>query len=171
MSRHDEIDPDKIEAEPGRPKADDERSQLNLRLALDRAAAAEEQRLNDGAPIRPTSKQLWQLASRLYEGRRGRDRLFNDQLLGEPAWDMLLALYCFPRRGIFLGVTSLSHAANVSPSTGSRWQSLLLEEGLIERGPDVSDTRVQLVRLSEAGKTLMNEYLTRLFYCDGKSSH
>ena len=78
---------------------------------------------------------------------------------------MLLALYCLPTRGITLGVTSLGHAANVPPSTGTRWQKLLLDEGLIQRGSHVSDARQQLVGLTAKGRMLMERYLIRLFYC------
>lgn len=93
--------------------------------------------------------------------------MFNDDLFGEPGWDMLLALYGLPNRGIILGVTSLSHAANVPPTTGLRWQKLLLSEGLIERGPPVNDSRLMLLRLSDKGRMLMEKYLIRLFYCEG----
>ena len=93
--------------------------------------------------------------------------MFEEKLFGEPAWDMLLALYGLPHRGVFLGVTSLGHAANVAPTTGLRWQKLLTKQELIERGPYVRDTRRQLVRLSNKGRILMERYLIRLFYCEG----
>jgi DNA-binding MarR family transcriptional regulator len=79
---------------------------------------------------------------------------------------MLLAHYGLPSRGVCLGVTSLGHAANVPPTTGLRWQILLTQEGMIERGPDVRDSRKQLVRLTAKGRKLMDKYLVRLFYCE-----
>jgi DNA-binding MarR family transcriptional regulator len=69
-----------------------------------------------------------------------------------------------------LGVTSLSHAANVVPTTGLRWQKVLFEEGLIERGPHVRDSRQQLVRLTDKGRRMMEKYLIRLFYCTGSET-
>jgi DNA-binding MarR family transcriptional regulator len=96
-----------------------------------------------------------------------RDRMLDQELFGEPAWDMLLALYCLPSRGICLGVTSLSHAANVPETTGWRCQKLLLERGLIRRGPHVHDARQQLVGLTGKGKQLLETYLIRIFNADG----
>jgi DNA-binding MarR family transcriptional regulator len=90
--------------------------------------------------------------------------MFNGHLFGEPAWDMLLALYCLPARGEILAVTSLSYAADTAESTGHRWQATLMNEGLIEKGPDILHGTRQLVRLSPKGRTLLENYLTRLFY-------
>lgn len=145
---------------------DDDQLQIDLRLGLDEVAAAEVEKLRQSPRRRPTERELENLASKLYDARRGRDRMFRKKLFGEPAWDMLLALYFFPRRGHFLGVMSLGHAANIPPTTGLRWQGLLEQQGLIERGPVEPGTRQQLVRLTELGRDMMSEYLTRLYYCD-----
>jgi DNA-binding MarR family transcriptional regulator len=167
MSRQDKLNPPKIEIGSAATPPDDDRLQISRRLGLDEVAAAEEERLRKTPRRRPTRRELSQLALQLYDARRGRDRMFNDDLFGEPGWDMLLALYGLPNRGIILGVTSLSHAANVPPTTGLRWQKLLLSEGLIERGPPVNDSRLMLLRLSDKGRILMEKYLIRLFYCEG----
>jgi len=164
VSRQDKLTPPAIDDVPREAPMDDDLLQIDLRLGLDEVAAAEEEKLRKG-PRRPTRRQLGQLAGKLYDARRGRDRVFNDQLFGEPAWDMLLALYCLPIRGIPLCVTSLAYAANVPPSTGTRWLELLLDRGLIKRGPHPSDGRQQLVGLSHKGRMLMERYLIRLFYC------
>jgi len=170
VSRQDRLNPPLIDNVLRGGPVDDDRLQIDVRLGLDRVAAAEEEKLRSGSRRRPTRRELTQLASKLYEARRGRDRVFDDNLFGEPAWDMLLALYCLPPRGIVLTATSLGYAANVPPSTGTRWQKLLLEQGLIKRGPDISDGRQQLVGLSETGRMLMERYLIRLFYCQGTES-
>ena len=175
MSGHDKFDPPKIKDEQS-PEPGDDRLQIDLRLGLDAVAAAEEEQLRHAPPEPPGKYELIDLASKLYDARRGRDRMFSkelsgeSELFGEPAWDMLLALFCFPSRGILLGVTSLSHAAHVPPATGLRWQKLLEQEDLIERGPRVPDSRVQLVGLSATGRTLMERYLTRLFHCQGSAA-
>ena len=166
MSRQDKLNPPEIDS--GTPVApiDADWLQIELRLGLDEIAAAEEERLRHAPRRRPTRHQLAHLALKLYDARRGRDRIFGDQLFGEPAWDMLLALYGLPSRGVCLGVTSLGHAANVPPTTGLRWQILLTQEGMIERGPHVRDRRKQLVRLTAKGRNLMDKYLVRIFYCE-----
>ena len=167
MSRQDNFNPPGIDDVLPALPVDDDRRQINVRLGLDKVAAAEEEKLRQSPRRRPTRRELAQLAYKLYEARRGRDRLFEDKLFGEPAWDMLLALYCLPVQGIALTATSLAYSANVAPSTGTRWQKLLLGRGLIKRGPDVSDGRQQLVALTDLGRNLMERYLIRLFYCQG----
>jgi DNA-binding MarR family transcriptional regulator len=165
VSRQDKLKlPETDSVSPEAP-VDDGLLQIHQRLGLDKVAAAEEEKLRNRPRRRPTRRELTQLASRLYDARRGRDRLFADKLFGEPAWDMLLALYCLPARGEILTVTSLVYAANVAPSSANRWQKLLYGRGLIKRGPDLSDGRQQLVGLSDKGRVLMERYLIRLFYC------
>ncbi|HEY0628676.1 MAG TPA: hypothetical protein VGD23_05050 [Sphingomicrobium sp.] len=80
---------------------------------------------------------------------------------------MLLALYHMPHRGEVLTVSALSIAADVPATTGLRWQKTLLEEGLLHRWPHLVDGRQQLVGLTQQGRMLMEEYLTRLFFCQG----
>ena len=165
LSRQDNLQPPRNEDERPAAPAGDIRLQIEIRLGLDEIAAAEEEKLLLSARRRPTKAELTNLACKLYDSRRKRDRMFSNALFGEPAWDMLLALYGLPSRGEVLGVTSLGYAANVPPTTGMRWQKILTDEGLIERGPVVNDARRQLIRLSDKGKLLLEKYLIRLFYC------
>ena len=44
------------------------------------------------------------LACKIYNARRIRDRYLSASMLGEPVWDMLLALYCFSAKGEALSV-------------------------------------------------------------------
>ena len=79
---------------------------------------------------------------------------------------MLLALYCLPLAGKFLAVTSLGYAANVAPSSATRWQKLLLGRDLIKRGPDiVGRSTTARSALTDKGRMLMERYLIRFFYC------
>jgi DNA-binding MarR family transcriptional regulator len=90
--------------------------------------------------------------------------MMREELFGEPAWDMLLALYCLPARGLIITVSTLTYCTDVPETTGLRWQNVLIKEGLIVRSPDGTDQRKHLVRLSSPGRALMDAYLTRLFY-------
>jgi DNA-binding MarR family transcriptional regulator len=170
VSSQDKLNPPEIDPVPPELPEDDDRLQLDLRLGLDEVAAAEEKQLRREPRRRLGRGQLISLADKLYEARRSRDKVFSNALFGEPAWDMLLALYAYPTRGILLGVTSLSYAADCPPATGARWQKVLEEEGLIRRGPRVSDSRVQLVGLTDKGRHLMEKYLTRLYYCQSQDA-
>ena len=139
--------------------------QISLRLSLDQVAEASAADLRAKAPNAPSRQALCQLACRIYDARRTRDKMLDRQLFGEPAWDMLLALYCLPARGEILSVTALAHAADVAQSTGHRWQTIMTKEGLIERGPQGVDARRQSVRLTKKGRELMQSYLSRLYFC------
>ena len=136
---------------------------LNIRIQLDHIAELEAEQLRTNARRPPNRHELIRLAYQTYNARRARDRMVGTRLFGEPAWDMLLALYCLPPRGEFLSVTGLSYASNVIPTTGLRWQKMLTDEGLIERGPQGVDRRKQFVRLTDSGRDLMNRLLARLY--------
>jgi DNA-binding MarR family transcriptional regulator len=165
VSRQDKLDLPSIDNVLPDILADDDQLQISIRLGLDEVAAAEEERLRVAPRRRPTRNQLGRLAFDLYKARRDREAIFRQRLLGEPAWDMLLALYAFPRRGEVVTVSSLSNLAQVPEATGLRWQSKLMEDGLIRRGPHIVDRRIVLVGLTDRGRLLMDQYLTRLFQC------
>lgn len=148
------------------PTSESIRLQIDLRLTLDEVAEASAQDLRSTARRVPSRRELSQLACRIYDARRTRDRMLARQLFGEPAWDMLLALYCLPARGELLGVTALTLAAEIPQATGHRWQAVLTDEGMIERGPPQFDARRQNVRLTAKGRTLLETYLARLYCCD-----
>lgn len=168
MSRQDRLDfPEIDDVLPEFRDDDDDQLQIGLRLGLEDVAAAEEERLRQAPRRRPTQIQLNNLAFNIYRARQARTQQFKADLFGEPAWDMLLALYCLPPRGEVLAVTSLSLAANVPEATGLRWQARLAQEGLVKRGPHVRDRRIQLIGLSQRGRLLMDKYLIRLFCCQG----
>ena len=162
MARQDKLTPSEEANAPSEDSLDDFR-QIDLRLHLNEVVEVEAEQLRAGACRQPTRRELCRLACEMYDARRRRDRMLNGQLFGEPAWDMLLALYCLPARGEVLAVTSLSNAAEVPESTGLRWQRTLIKEGLIERGPTVRGGG-QLVRLTSKGRSLLENYLTWLFY-------
>lgn len=166
VSRQDQLSPPEIDSGPLDRSADDIRLQINLRFNLDEVTDVEAKQLCDCARRRPTKRELTRLACQIYDSRRARDRVLDRRLFGEPGWDMLLALYALPTRGELLTVTGLNYAADVPQSTGLRWQQTLREEGLVERGPASVDARKQMLRLTIKGRTLMEQYLQRLFYCE-----
>jgi DNA-binding MarR family transcriptional regulator len=139
------------------------RLQINLRLLLDEVADAEAEALRLDACRQPDQHELRRLASSIYNARRGRDHMGVSELSGEPAWDMLLALYCLPRRGWLMTAAALRDAVEVPQTAALGWQNMLTEEGLIERGPRGVDARNQIFRLTPAGRTLLERYLSRLF--------
>ena len=70
-------------------------------------------------------------ADRLYAERRRRDALFPDGLFGEPAWDLLLAMFTAREKGQAMILCRAYKAAGVSDTTGRRLLDRMEEEGLI----------------------------------------
>lgn len=165
MSRQDHFLLSEVTADLESAGDDDILLQVNLRLHLDEVAEIEAERLLPDARRAPTKNELCLLAGKMYDARRVRDRMLHDGLFGEPAWDMLLALYCLPARGELLTVSALCYASGVPPTTALRWQKALMAQGFIERGPDGVDGRKQIVRLTQQGRAALEKYLARLFYC------
>lgn len=112
---------------------------------------------------------LSRLACRMYDMRRKRSNFIPSSLFGEPAWDMLLALYCLSSKGQVISVSGLCHAANVPLTTALRWANTMESSKLIARSRDATDGRRFHVALSEMGLKLMNNYLSHVHREAGES--
>lgn len=100
-----------------------------------------------------------ELARDAYAIRRRRAVIFdNDELFGEPAWDILLDLYVANAEQKSVSVSSACIGSAAPPTTGLRWLGVLSEQGLILREHDPEDQRRVLVRLTEKGLSAMDEY-------------
>jgi len=148
--------------------AEDLTLQIGVRFSVANGSSAEK----DVPPqlIEPSPEELLELAGAIYDARRKRDKILVGEYFREPAWDMLLALYCLPPRGESLSITSLSYAANVPPTTGHRVQATLGNQGLIQRTSVPSDGRRQIVSLTQKGRTLLEQYLSTLIAPNQKLS-
>ena len=94
----------------------------------------------------------------LIEARRARDRYFDRDLFGEPAWDMLLELFACELAQLRVTTTNLCIAAAVPPTTALRWIGNLEQAELIARFDDPLDGRRVFVRLTEKGIGAMRSY-------------
>jgi DNA-binding MarR family transcriptional regulator len=169
MSRQDKLRPPVVAQGPEGPD-DDFMLEVNLRLRLDEAADLEAELLRIRARRQPSQKELRRLARKIYDARRLRDRLLDRELFGEPAWDMLLALYHLPALGHMLTTTGLCCCSGAPPTTALRWVNTLVAQELVERGPHLKDGRMHLVRLTEEGRALLDRYLARLLHCERAAS-
>ena len=88
-------------------------------------------------------------AAELYRMRRARDRVMPSGLMGEPAWDILLALYSEEPGD--LTVSSLCYGSGVPETTALRWIGVLDREGLVERSKHQRDARITLCHLEHGG--------------------
>lgn len=92
-------------------------------------------------------------AATLYRMRRARDHLLPKGLMGEPAWDMLLALYSEePAR---LTVSSVCYGSGVPHTTALRWIGMLQSQGLVEHIEHPRDQKVILLSLTDEGRVLV----------------
>jgi DNA-binding MarR family transcriptional regulator len=121
---------------------------------LDKIASAASS--NGGEP------SLTDMAFRLYDARKDRRYFFSGNLFSDPAWDMLLLLYCSEVKGENVSVSALCSATELPQTSALRWVSLLEAKGLLERLPHPTDRRSLIVRLTNEARTNMERYLDRL---------
>jgi DNA-binding transcriptional ArsR family regulator len=102
-------------------------------------------------------------AERLYAERRRRDALFPGRLFGEPAWDLLLAMFIARDKGQAMILCKAYHAAGVSDTTGRRLLDRMEEEGLITRRRAPRSRKMRIVELTDLAIELLLDYLAREF--------
>jgi DNA-binding MarR family transcriptional regulator len=99
------------------------------------------------------------LAERIYQARRHRDRVFDDSLFADPAWDLMLYLFIRSQHAEQVSVSSACHAAGVPEATALRYLKTLTERGYTERSNHAHDRRVTNVKISNLGNRRMIEWL------------
>jgi DNA-binding transcriptional ArsR family regulator len=117
-------------------------------------------------PLRQTAEvddllALAWLATEELNERRRRNSVFNPELFGEPAWDILLDLFVAKVRARKISVTSACIAADVPPTTALRWLTVLEQHGLIRRMNDEFDLRRTWVTLTDEGFRRFTTYLRK----------
>jgi hypothetical protein len=98
-------------------------------------------------------------AERLYAERRRRDALFPPGIFGEPAWDLLLAMFTARERGQPMILCRAYKAAGVSDTTGRRLLDRMEEEGLITRRRAPRSRKMRIVELTESAVERLADYL------------
>lgn len=107
--------------------------------------------------------ELSELAKRAYDHRRVRDRIFQeDDLFGEPVWDMLLDIAVADGRGVHLSVTSACIGACVAETTALRWLKVMEVRGLTSREADPRDGRRSFIRLTDDGRKKLDQYFNEI---------
>lgn len=96
-------------------------------------------------------------AAEVYRMRRARDHVLPRELTGEPAWDMLLALYSEEPAKITL--SSICYGSGVPQTTALRWISMLEAKGLVERIEHPKDVRIILLSLTNEGRSVVEQAL------------
>lgn len=98
------------------------------------------------------------VAERLYSDRRKRDEHFPPGLFGEPAWDLLLALFIAREDGRELSLAEAFEAAGTDGQAGPDVIGKLESNDLVARGGPDGRT----VRLTERAVERLSDYLARI---------
>lgn len=110
--------------------------------------------------IERNAMQLARTAIRVRELGRRRERYLPPELLGEPAWQMLLELFVQFAGGAKVSTKSLSVISGIPDTSALRLIDKLEEAGLIKRTSSHTDKRVTLVELSREGVVAVGNALT-----------
>jgi DNA-binding MarR family transcriptional regulator len=133
--------------EPGRQTAWDQLDQLGRVAQRSDEADAEE---------------LIGLARAIVELRRSRGDVFPHAIFGEPAWDMMLALFVQTPAGKGETVSNLSLSSGTPSTTALRWIDYLEREAYVTRRSCRIDKRLVFVNLTDKADGAIRDYLTRL---------
>lgn len=103
----------------------------------------------------------------LIRRRRMRMEFFGNDMLADPAWDILLDLFAAQMEEGDVSVSSLCIAAAVPPTTALRWIGAMTEAGMLVRRFDPNDGRRVFISLSADTATRMKQYFAAV---GGKSA-
>ena len=85
--------------------------------------------------------------------------IFNRTLFGEPAWNILLALYVAAGERYALSISALCAESGVPATTAARSINRLLDLDMIRRVPNPSDSRSPYIELRRETATKLTELL------------
>lgn len=103
---------------------------------------------------------LVERARRTFSGRQRRSQNFSSAMFGEPAWDMLLALYVTEQSGPRYKIVNLLAQSGASATTGLRWLDYLEKERLVTRKPNPTDRRTSFIELTEKARNGLDAYFS-----------
>lgn len=131
------------------------RGKWGLRIQMDREEASK-----DPNVLRESRSSV---ARRIYQERRIRSEHFADnEVFGEPAWDILLYLFQGHSRGRGVKIQDVSWEAGLPATSALRWFELLESKGLVFAYRDEEHLDQIYLRLSRKGLLEMASYLDRV---------
>lgn len=123
-------------------------------------------RLEDSVPS--TAEQdfdrstLISAARKAYLQRRSRAKFFPSSMFAEPAWDMMITLYCVSDTVGWMSIGRLTSFAEVPNTTGLRWIDYLEKHEFLKRKSAPLDGRSVLVGLTAKGAEGLDQYFSHL---------
>jgi DNA-binding MarR family transcriptional regulator len=113
--------------------------------------------------LTPEQRQiLREEAIREQRQRELRRKLFEPNMFGEPAWEILLALYVTDSVERRLSIAQLTTVTHVPLTTALRWLAHLEDQEFVSRSIAPSDQRIVLIELTDFGRRSMEVYLCRI---------
>jgi DNA-binding MarR family transcriptional regulator len=112
------------------------------------------------------SDMLRQDAARLVASRKLRSGLFDPNLFGEPAWDILLSLYVIHNDRRRMSIRALADHCELPLTTMQRWLDYLSQRDLVRRLSNPADHRVIYIEMAEKGRQKMDAYFLRLRHAE-----
>lgn len=160
-----------------RLSADDAREIARLlELMLGRADVSERPHANESNHRAPGTQSvardrhsLVSAARAIFFERKRRTQYFSPSMFGEPAWDMLLALYISDLAGSQQTVGKLIGWVGEPQTTALRWIDYLEMERLIVRTPAATDRRIVHLGLTDKGRAALDDYFRSLKLALGTS--
>jgi len=119
--------------------------------ALDKSAMEDSQR-----------QTLLRRALATMEMRQLRHRFLNPAMFGEPAFDLLLALYVTNASPAIMSLRTLSSVIGVSESCAARWLKLLVTEGLVLSVDSEAEPDAVQAALTDRGRIVLDDYFMAL---------
>ncbi|MCT2398083.1 MarR family winged helix-turn-helix transcriptional regulator [Novosphingobium mangrovi (ex Huang et al. 2023)] len=96
------------------------------------------------------------IAEILFKIRRKRDEVLGSGIFHDPAWDILLSLYCAEADQKPIHISSACLAAGVPASTGARWAAILIQNGHVEQHNDPADAGQSLLSLTPSARKALD---------------
>lgn len=111
------------------------------------------------------AKRRFDLACQIAAARRSRASLFPDDIFDEPAWDIMLCLYCAAGKNKATAIHELDRSTSAPMSTIERWVEYLVERNLVEFKDNVRNMDSKIC-LSENGFSRLDAYFRMLLEHD-----
>lgn len=111
----------------------------------------------------PSPEQLAALAEKIH-GMRSRKMAFpGSDLIAEPGWEMLIALFRADAASYRLTVSNACRASHAPATTALRWLDRLTELGLVCRKDDPLDARVVFIELKPKARLALRDYFSEIW--------
>lgn len=104
-------------------------------------------------------EHLVQASQRLVKLRQRRQKYVPSKFLGEPGWDIMLAIHAYEHVYRGVSISSLAKMTGTASSSALRWVGQLVDAGLIVRQGSSTDRRSANVKLAEDTRHALDRYL------------